>query len=126
MAQPSKHYWTGSQVSGYERKQCLLFPRKDELLDTIVDLIPFAGNHEFCVVDVGAGQGTLSERTLRRFERAHVVLLDASTEMLAVAQEQLARYAPRFSILVGDLNDAEWYASIAQPVGAVVSSIALH
>jgi hypothetical protein len=62
MARPNKRYWTGSQVTGYERK--------DELLDTIVALIPLDKDHEPCVVDLGAGQGALSERVLHRFERA--------------------------------------------------------
>jgi cyclopropane fatty-acyl-phospholipid synthase-like methyltransferase len=104
----------------------LLVPRKDELLDTIVDLVPFDQDREFCAVDVGAGQGALSERVLRRFRRAHVVLLDASAEMLAVAERRLAPYAPRFSVVVGDFNDPGWYAPIAHPVSAIVSAIALH
>jgi proline iminopeptidase len=40
MAQPNIDYWAGREVTGYERKQRLLVPRKDEILDTIVDLIP--------------------------------------------------------------------------------------
>ena len=126
MTQPNKDYWTGNEVTIYERKQRLLAPRKDEVLDTIVDLVPFDEQHEFCIVDVGAGQGALSERILRRFERAHVVLFDASTEMLAVAEKRLARYAPRFSTMVGDFNDVAWYKPIARSVSAVVSAIALH
>ena len=38
---PNKEYWTGRQVAEYERKQRLLVPRKDEMLQTLVDLIPF-------------------------------------------------------------------------------------
>ena len=126
MTQPNKDYWTHSQVTGYERKQRLLVPRKGELLETIVDLIPFEGDAEFCIVDVGAGQGALSERILDHFARAHVVLFDSSTEMLAVAERRLARHAPRFSTIVGDLNEEGWYRPISRPVSAVVSAIALQ
>jgi len=126
MTQPNKDYWTSSQVTGYERKQRLLVPRKSELLDTIVDLVPFDENAEFCIVDVGAGQGALSERILDRFQGAYVVLFDSSIEMLAVAERRLARYTPRFSTMVGDLNEEEWYRPLTRPVSAVVSAIALQ
>jgi cyclopropane fatty-acyl-phospholipid synthase-like methyltransferase len=126
MKQPNKDYWTGDEVTAYERKQRLLVPRKDEILDTIVDLLPFDEQHDFCAVDVGAGQGALAERILRRFEHAHVVLFDASAEMLSVAENRLVSHAPRFSTVVGDFNDVEWYKPISRSVSAVVSSIALH
>jgi trans-aconitate methyltransferase len=129
---PNKDYWTGREVTEYERKQRLLVPRKDEMLEVIVDLVPFGEEDAFTVVDVGAGQGALSERILGRFPGAHMVLVDASAEMLDVAEGRLARYAPRFSIVRGDFNEARWHAMAsrrapsAHPVGAVVSSIALH
>jgi len=88
MQEPNKDYWKDEQVTGYERKQRLLVPRKDEILDTIIDFIPFDEDDELRVIDVGAGQGHLSERILRRFKQAHVVLFDCSAEMLAVAKKR--------------------------------------
>jgi cyclopropane fatty-acyl-phospholipid synthase-like methyltransferase len=124
--QPNKDYWTGQQVTDYPRKQSLLVPRKDELLEAIVDLFPFGPDEAFTVLDVGAGQGALSARILERFARARVMLFDASTEMLAVAEERLAHFTPRFSIVAGDFNRAGWHAPIAWPVSAIVSAIALQ
>jgi hypothetical protein len=46
MTQPNKDYWTGDEVNAYERKQRLLAPRKDEVLDTIVDLVHFDEQYE--------------------------------------------------------------------------------
>jgi tRNA (cmo5U34)-methyltransferase len=123
---PNKDYWTGQQVTDYERKQRLLVPRKDELLETIVDLIPFGPDEAFTVLDVGTGQGALSACILERYPRAQVVLFDASTEMLAVAGKRLACYAPRFSIVAGDFNRAGWHAPVSRPMNTVVSAIALQ
>lgn len=119
-------YWTGQEVTGYERKQRLLVPRKDEMLDTIVDLMPFDPQAAITVLDVGAGQGSLSARVLERFPQARVVLFDASSEMLSVAEQHLAPYAPRFELVQGSFDDPGWCAFLAQPVDAIVSSIALH
>ena len=63
MPQPNIDYWTGDQVAGYERKQRLLVPRKDELLDTIVDPVPFDEKHEFCVVDERSSRRSKSAST---------------------------------------------------------------
>ena len=107
MAEPNKEYWRDEQAAGYERKQRLLAPRKDELLDTIVDFIPFDSDARIHVIDVGAGQGALSERILSRFRAAHVTLLDASEQMLSVAERRLSGYGSRFSIEIGDFNSPE-------------------
>jgi tRNA (cmo5U34)-methyltransferase len=124
--QPNVDYWAGREVTAYERKQRLLVPRKDEILETVVDLIPFPEDAAIAVLDVGAGQGALAERVLRRFPRAHVTLLDASQEMLAVAEERLAPYALRYTALLGDYNAPGWHEAIRRPVHAVVSVLALH
>lgn len=119
-------YWTGQEVTGYERKQRLLVPRKDEMLDTIVALMPFGLEDAVTVLDVGAGQGALSARVLDRYPQARVVLFDASAEMLAVAEERLAPHAPRATLVRGDFNKPGWHTFLSRPADAVISSIALH
>jgi methylase of polypeptide subunit release factors len=81
MAEPNKDYWKQEKAIDYDRKQGVLIPRKDELLDTIVDFIPFAPDDQLRILDVGAGQGALSERILNKFQRARVRLLDSSSLM---------------------------------------------
>lgn len=121
-----KDYWQGCQVTDYERRQYLIVPRKDECLDMIVDFCPFGEDDEIHVVDLGAGQGALSKRVLARFKQAHVTLFDASDEMVAVAKEQLAEYKGRYSIVIGDFSDPDWYEPISRPVNAVVCNQALQ
>ena len=126
MAEPNKEYWRDEQVADYERKQRLLAPRKDELLNSIVEFIPFNPDAEIRVIDVGAGQGALSERILIRFSAAHATLLDASEQMLSVAEKRLAGYGSRFSIKIGDFDSPEWYLLLETSADALVSAIALH
>jgi len=126
VTKPNKDYWKDGQVTGYERKQRLLVPGKDELLDVVVDSITLDEAQGPYIVDVGAGQGHLSERILRRFENVRVVLLDSSEEMLSVARKRLAEFGSRASFEVGDFNHAQWHNCIETPVDVVVSSIALH
>jgi hypothetical protein len=126
VVEPNKDYWHGCQVTDYERRQYLIIPRKDECLDTIVDFCPFGEDDEIHVVDLGAGQGALSKRVLARFKRAYVTLFDASDEMVAVAKEQLAEYEGRYSVVIGDFSDPDWYEPISRPIHAIISNQALQ
>lgn len=125
MTRADGDYWRGGQVRGYDRKQRLLVPKKDEMLDVVVDFIPFEVDAPILVVDVGSGPGTLSAKVLRRFPCARVVLVDSSGEMLAEAEDRLRELGPRASFLREDFNNAGWSGSIGSP-DVVVSSIALH
>jgi len=48
----NKGYWKGQEVADYERKQRLLVPRKDEILDAVIDFIPFDESQDIHVLDV--------------------------------------------------------------------------
>ncbi|RZB38264.1 MAG: hypothetical protein SRB2_00012 [Desulfobacteraceae bacterium Eth-SRB2] len=52
MAEPNKDYRKQEKAIDYDRKQGVLIPRKDELLDTIVDFIPFAPDDQLRILDV--------------------------------------------------------------------------
>lgn len=124
-ARPESGFWQGREVDGYDRKQRLLIPKKDEILDTIIDFVPFDPDEPIQVVDVGSGPGALSVRVLRHFPRARVTLLDSSAEMLSAAAERLRDYGPRVTLLHRDFNSPSWSDSIGTP-DVIVSAIALH
>lgn len=69
--------------------------------------------------DVGCGTGQLGRALIAHV--AHVILVDTSAGMLAVAAEQTDD-AERFSILNHDLSDAP----LPHPVDLLVSAMALH
>ncbi|MCX6013377.1 MAG: class I SAM-dependent methyltransferase [Chloroflexi bacterium] len=126
MLVPNTEYWMDKRVSDYDRRQRLLAPRKDEMLDTLIDFLPFQTTDKIHVVDIGVGQGALSEKILNRFPDAHITLLDNSSEMLEIAEKRLVDFKPRFSIVHKDFNSTEVFHSVTEPVDAVVSSVALH
>jgi trans-aconitate 2-methyltransferase len=57
-----------------------------------------------CVLDVGCGTGRLTELLLGRLPRGHVVGIDLSANMVAVAREYLKRHAAQVQFLVGDAS----------------------
>src|SRR4051812_10145311 len=73
-------------------------PRRDELLATFLDLIPYSEDEEFTGVELGPGSGWLFEGILARFPRARMIGLDGSEAMRRTTAEVLAPYGDRASV----------------------------
>jgi SAM-dependent methyltransferase len=101
-------------------------PRRDEIAETIVDLIPADRDEAFAGADVAAGQGWLTEAILSRFPRARMLVLDGSPAMLAAAGELLAPFPGRFETRAFRLEDPGWTDDLPRGLRCVVSSLAIH
>src|SRR5947209_19864693 len=71
-------------------------PARDEIRETILDLIPAEQDEPFLAVELGVGGGWLSEAILERFPAARVMGLDGSPTMLRETEARLQRFAGRF------------------------------
>src|SRR5215469_18428364 len=101
-------------------------PNRDEIEATILQLIPARPDERFWCVDVGAGEGWLSQRVLQRFNGAQVIALDGSPTMLARARERLAPYGQRAVVREFKLESDAWIAPLPGGVRCFLSSIVLH
>ena len=110
--------WNASEYDPARRR---LIPCYDLFYAAAAELAAYSIQSESPVIlDLGAGTGLLSEFVLQRVGRAELHLLDESTEMLAKAQQRLARHAPVI-----------WVRSMTEPLPggpfhAVISSLAIH
>ena len=78
-------------------------------------------------LDVGSGDGALSELLLGAFPEARALLVDHSPPMLARAQTRLGRFADRWEAVDADLADPAWRDALAASAfDAAVSSYAIH
>ncbi len=71
------------------------------------------------VLDVGCGTGRITEQLLRLVPQGRVLAVDASRDMVAVAQQRLG---VRAEVWCQDVLDLE----VGEPVDVVVSTAALH
>ncbi|HEX6800269.1 MAG TPA: class I SAM-dependent methyltransferase [Ktedonobacterales bacterium] len=117
-------------------------PNRDEIQQTILDLIPTerdepAGVHRtaeavgvhrtpLLAVELGVGAGWLSAAILERFPTARVIGLDGSPAMLRETQARLAPFAGRFELRPFRLEAPEWLEAIAGDVRCFVSSLVIH
>ncbi len=78
-------------------------------------------------LDLGSGDGALSELMLGVFSAADAVLVDFSEPMLARVDDRLSRHGGHWRIVRGDLADPGWREGLpGGPYGAAVSSLAIH
>lgn len=101
-------------------------PHRDEIQQTILDLIPAAPDEPFAAVELGVGAGWLSAAILERFAAARIVGLDGSPAMLRETEKRLQPFSGRFELRPFRLEDPSWLAGIGDDVLGIVSSLVIH
>jgi tRNA (cmo5U34)-methyltransferase len=105
----------GIDLAEYDARIRTFIPDYDEMLDVAAAALP---RQTRTIVDLGTGTGALSRRCLDRLPRARFVLIDADSDVLAIAGRRLAG---RATLVAGS------FTRVAIPAcDAVVSSLALH
>jgi tRNA (cmo5U34)-methyltransferase len=97
-------------------------PRYDAMLDEAAGALAdhLSKTKSSRILDLGAGTGALSEKLAARFSTAHMILLDADSEMLSRAEARLAEHRARIELIRGSFTDA------LPSCDAAVASLALH
>ncbi len=107
--------------SEYDAEIVRIVPNYERMLDVTVSSLPFRSDAEIKVVDLGTGTGMLAWRVKRRFPRSHLLCVDMTEDMLAVAKE---RFGPGHEVEY--LTKDFYHLELPPEQDAVVSSLALH
>lgn len=95
-------------------------------LQEMLALAPFPKDAKITVLDVGGGNGQVTEQVLKAFPNAQVTLQDYSQIMLDHAAKRFAKYGNQVTYVLSDLFDPNWTASLKGPFDLAVSGIAIH
>lgn len=101
-------------------------PARDQIRDTILDLIPADTDAPFLAVELGLGGGWLAAAILERFPRARVRGFDASPTMLAQAETTLRDFTSRHELRRFRLEDRSWLDDVGNDVRCFVSCLVIH
>ncbi len=101
-------------------------PERDEIRDTILDLLPAEPDEPFLAVELGVGDGWLSAAILERFPAARILGLDGSPTMLRETAIHLQRFAGRFELRPFKLEDRAWIMTLGSDVRCFVSCLVIH
>jgi SAM-dependent methyltransferase len=115
-------------VSSYLERRQILLPLIDLQEELIERLLSRYERPIARVLDLGCGDGAMSELVLRCTPAAEAVLIDFSEPMLTRVADRLDRTAAgRWRAVCGDLREAAWTAAVpAGPYDAIVSGMAIH
>ena len=90
------------QAEGYKALMERLVPKYEKQHEIISDLLPEDTGTPLRVLDLGCGNGVLSELVLKKLPSAYVVGFDITPRMLAAYEENLAAYKGRYELILGD------------------------
>ena len=118
--------WSEADSRHFIERGQVHVPARDEIRETILELIPAEHDEPFLAVELGVGAGWLSEAILRRFPAARVLGLDGSPMMLRETENTLRPFAGRFELRRFRLEDRSWLADVGHDVRCFVSSLTIH
>ena len=124
-ATPSYRWNTSAAAEAYDQAAPAIHPYYETIQDQILDRLPFARDEAVLLVDLGGGSGRLAERTLQRFGRACVVLVDQSEPFLALAERRLRPFTPRVRFVQRRLQE-DWMSDLSAAPDVIVSTSAIH
>jgi len=109
-------------ADNYDRARRKLVPCFDDFYRSAMELLPFAPDDRFEVLDLGAGTGLLSEMIAEAFPKARLTLFDLTPEMLLIARQRLKPLGKRVRFVTADFASA----APSKSYDAVVSALAVH
>ncbi len=98
-----------------------LIPHYEEMIDALINSIPFNKNDSIKVMDLGCGTGTITKSLKDKFSNANVKCLDLAENMLEMAKIKLNDY-DNINYVTGDF----YHFNFTEKYDVIVSSLALH
>jgi tRNA (cmo5U34)-methyltransferase len=113
---------SAAPADSYDRVRLRLVPCFADLYRTALELLAFAPEDRFEVLDLGAGSGFLSAMIAEAFPKARLTLFDLTPEMLTIARQRLKAVGKRVRFVSADFTAA----APSKSYDAVVSALAIY
>jgi tRNA (cmo5U34)-methyltransferase len=117
--QVEQHF--AKQADEYEQLMVRLVPQYLEQHRIIQSLLPNE-DRDYSVLDLGCGNGVLSELVLRKLPHSHIVGFDLTENMLRAFEKKLSEYSGRYEMKQGNF--------LTDPIGSrydiILAGLTLH
>ena len=101
-------------------------PERERLFSKIIEQLSLADLVYPHILELGVGPGYLAERLLGNISYVSYIGIDFYEPMLQFAAKRLSRHSQRVGFIQADLLDDGWTELVETPIGAIVSTWALH
>ncbi len=98
-----------------------VIPHYEEMLQALVDALPFHKKDKLKIIDLGCGTGNLSQKLISVYPNARIACLDMSENMLKMAKTKL-RETSHVDFWLGDIRDFDYRIKY----DAILASMVLH
>lgn len=110
------------QANTYENLMEKLVPQYKKQHEIIYELLPESSDEQLRILDLGCGNGILSELVLKKLPNAFVVGFDLTPKMLEEYEENLSAYRGRYELMLGDYR----FDSIGSSYDIVLAGLTLQ
>lgn len=116
------------EVDGFDDFQSVVIPKKQEMLQTIAEMIPFDNEKALKALEIGAGNGALTEKVLSYFPKSSYIFSDASEGMLDEAKKRfVGKKGVPMKFAIADFNKPKWFSVFGESkFDVIVSSLCFH
>jgi tRNA (cmo5U34)-methyltransferase len=98
-----------------------VMPRYEEMMQALIDALPFNRKDKLKIADLGCGTGNLSKKLILAYPNARISCIDMAENMLKMAKSKLKNYH-NVSFWQGDISDFDY----REKYDCIVSSMVLH
>jgi phospholipid N-methyltransferase len=79
------------------------------MIPTLISLVPFGPDDPVKVIELGAGDATLTDALLTQFPRASVTVLEHDESVRKAVAERLTGFGDRVRLVAFDLSALDWW-----------------
>ena len=109
------------EANEYDRIIIRLIPYYPQMLNALINAIPFSRMQPVQVLDLGCGTGTISKQVKEAFPFANITCVDIAENMISMAKQKLQTY-DNIHYLLSDFAEL----AFDEHFDVIVSSLALH
>jgi len=110
------------QADEYEELMARLIPHYREQHGIIYDLLPEKEQKKIHVLDLGCGNGILSDLVIRKYPGSFIIAFDLTEDMLKAYKKKHLKYSDRFELKIGDFRTD----SIGGDYDIILAGLTLH
>ena len=96
-------------------------PRYQEMMEAIIEAIPFSKQDKLKIIDLGCGTGNLTQKIIAAYPNADVTCIDMAENMLKMVKAKLKRKR-NVSFWLGDIRNFDYSGKY----DVIVASMVLH
>lgn len=118
-AEIKKHF--EKEAANFDKLFFKVMPRYEEMMQALIDALPFSKKDRLRIVDLGCGTGNLSKKLISVYPNAHITCVDMAENMLKMAKAKL-KNNHNIKFWLGDIRDFNY----KEKYDVIVASMVLH